>query len=158
MSVRCTLLIGIVIFLLPFAIETGRHWWRWTHPQLFPACGYNLKALWLLSRRVSSHYQLPFPPPLRVVKLHYIDSGSPLLVTQRMAEYLGMSQQSVGVYTDFRGILLCIREPTYLLKMARMSQGLDYEPSYLWQPDAKTLAFCPFCRLAVLLDGRIEKR
>lgn len=152
LSVRCIASIGIIAFLLSFALETGRQW----RGQVKPACEYNLKALWLLSRHASIRFQYPFPPPYKFIR-HIADSRQPVLLTRQTAEYLKMPQLA-GVYANFDSILLCARDPDYLLKMAKMSQNLDYEPSYLWHPDAKTLAYCPYCKLAVLLDGRLEKR
>lgn len=79
------------------------------------------------------------------------------MLTSKTSTYLGMAGQE-GVNQDFRGILICPRDPNYHLKLAKMSQNLPYEPSYQWHPDERTLAYCPYCGLAVLLDGKLEKR
>jgi len=151
--------IGILIFLLPFALHTGQKWWQWkqyVEMEKEPACDYNLKALWILSRHASNRYRLPFPPPFKVVKA-YADRRPSILMTLQISEYLGIGKLEGGYWT-FVGNWLCAKDPKYLLKMAKMSQDLDYEPSYLWCPDARTLAYCPYCGLAVLMDGKLEKR
>jgi hypothetical protein len=75
-----------------------------------------------------------------------------------MQKFLGLPIGWEGTYIDFRGILLCARDPDYLLKMAKMAQRLPYEPSYRWLPYANTLAECPYCRLAISLDGKLTAR
>lgn len=154
-----TLGIGIVIFFVAFIAATGRLWFIWhiwqKTLQIEPNCAYNLKALWVVARHCSVKGRIPFPPPFKIVR-NFIDSGESILITERIANYLG--EHSFGQYRDFRGILVCANDPKFLLKMAKMTQGLNYEPSYQWCPDARTLALCPFCRLAILLDGRLEKR
>ncbi|MER3500439.1 MAG: hypothetical protein C4295_03000 [Candidatus Fervidibacterota bacterium] len=151
-------LIGTLLFVVSFLIATV--WeltkeWVWIYFEPFYVCSrYNLKAVWVLSRKVSVRYQVPFPPPIEVVKKATKKS---VLLTPKEAGYLGMPEFA-GSYTDFPLALLCPRDPDYLLKIAMDRQGLDYEPSYLWQPDKGILALCPYCRLAVLWDGRIEKR
>ncbi len=121
---------------------------------------FSLKSLWFLSRQVSHHYRFPFPPPFKAVKA-YVDKRPSVLMTRQIAKYLGFGHvagRTEGAYWTFDAILVCAKDPKYLPKMAKMIQSLDYEPSYRWQPDARTLAYCPFCRLAVLLDGKLEKR
>lgn len=150
-------LCGIVFFtivLLITTIWTLAIGYSWPNLESYFICPYNLKTLWILSRKASRYYQIPFPPPIKLVK---IMTQRSFLLTEREADYLGISEQ-VYTYVDFPLSLICPRDPKYLLKVAMDSQGLDYQPSYLWHPDARTLAYCPYCRIAVLLDGRIEKR
>jgi len=159
MSVRRVVGIGILAFFLPLLWHTGRQWWKGikvVELEKEPACEYNLKALWLLSYRVSKRQQLPFPPSFKTVKA-YIDTRPSILLTRQISEYLGLGKLE-GAYWTFDAILVCAKDPKYLLKMAKMSQDLPYEPSYLWCPDTRTLAYCPYCGLAVLLDGKLEKR
>ncbi len=104
-------------------------------------CDFNLKALWVTTRHCSIRYRLPFPPTLKIVQT-LVDSGYSLLLTSRTATYLGSFYRE-GDHVEFRGTLLCARDPNYSLKMAKMAQGLDYKPSYQWHPDARTLAYCP---------------
>lgn len=151
------LLVGICLFLTAFSIKTGQHlgkWWRAIN--LSPQCEYNLKALWVVARHCSIKYRLQFPPPIKVVQT-FVDSGQSILLTPRTSTYLGLLGQE-GVAIDFRSTLICTLDPDYLLKLAKMSQNLPYEPSYLWCPDSRTLAYCPYCGLAVLLDGKLERR
>ncbi|MFA0753329.1 MAG: hypothetical protein IMHGJWDQ_001100 [Candidatus Fervidibacter sp.] len=159
MSVRRAIGIGILAFLLPFLWHTGRQWWEWIRSpeaEKEASCEYNLKALWLLSRKVSHLYRFPFPPPFKAVKA-YVEKRPSILMTRQIAEYLGLGKLK-GAYWTFDAILVCAKDPKYLLKMAQMAQDLDYHPSYQWHPDAKTLAYCPYCRLAVLMHGKLEKR
>jgi len=129
--------------------------WLWTYFESFYACSrYNLRSVWILSRKVSRRYQVPFPPPVELVK---VATKKTVLLTEQEANYLGMPEIA-GNYFEFLLALICPRDPKYLLKVAMDSQGLDYQPSYIWHPDARTLAYCPYCRIAVLLDGKIEKR
>lgn len=149
-------LVGVSIFFAVFSIATGYLWFLWQRSDyILPACDYNLKALWVVARHCSVKYRLPFPPPQKVVQ-NFVDSGTSIFVTPRIASYLDLPFPEGSI--DFRGAFLCARDPSYLLKMAQMTQGLAYEPSYQWHPDAKTLAYCPYCRLAVLMDGKLEKR
>jgi len=151
--------IGALLFLVAFAIATGR-WWRDWQAQLKiePACSYNLKALWVVARLCSVKDKTPFPPPLPFIQRFWVDAGREVLLTPDMQKFLELPALFKGTYWDFRGILLCARDPDYLLKMAKMEQGLPYEPSYRWLPDARTLAECPYCRLAISLDGKLERR
>ncbi|MFA0761234.1 MAG: hypothetical protein HZLCBSQH_001339 [Candidatus Fervidibacterota bacterium] len=154
---RRFLLVGALLFFGAYFFTTAWLIVRpmiWTYFEPYFACRYNLKALWVLSQKVSRRYQAPFPPPVRWIKMA---TKKTVMLTEREANYLGMSEW-VGSYVDFPLSLICPRDPKYLLKVAMDSQGLDYEPSYLWHPDNRTLAYCPYCRLAVLLDGKIEKR
>ena len=163
MRVRKIIGVGILVFLLPFAFHTGKKWWQWEQAlkmETESSCDYQLKALWLLSRRVSQIYRLPFPPPFSVVK-EYADKRQSILLTRQISEYLfgiGKLGKLEGVYWTFDLILICRREPDYLLKVAKYTQHLPYEPSYRWLPDARTLAECPYCRLAISLDGKLERR
>jgi len=151
--------IGALLFLVTFALTTGRWWWNWqTQLKIEPACSYNLKALWVVARLCSVKDKVPFPPPLPLVQRFWVDSGRSVLLTPDMQKFLDLPAFSEGTYMDFRGILLCARDPDYLLKMAKMAQGLPYEPSYRWLPDARTLAECPYCRLAISLDGKLIER
>lgn len=153
------IVVGALIFLVTFCLATGRLWLRWQGESIVnPACPYNLKALWLVARLCSTKDHFPFPPPLPVIQRFWVDSGQGVLVTPEMQKFLGLSTRSEGTYIDFRGILLCARDPNYLLKMAKMTQGLPYEPSYRWRPDVRTLAECPYCRLAISLDGKLTTR
>jgi len=127
----------------------------WVYLEPFYACRYNLKALFILSRKLSKRYQVPFPPPVKLIKMA---TKKMVMLTEREVNYLKISSEWVGTYVDFSLSLVCPRDPKYLLKVAMDGQGLDYEPSYIWHPDNHTLAYCPYCRLAVLLDGKIEKR
>ncbi len=150
-------LVGVLIFAISYLATIEWNLVKeqvWTYFEPYFACRYNLKALWVLSQKVSRRYQVPFPPPVRWIKMAMKKT---VMLTEREANYLGMSEW-VGSYVDFPLSLICPRDPKYLLKVAMDSQGLDYEPSYLWHPDNLTLAYCPYCRLAVLLDGKIEKR
>ena len=157
MRVRAILLVGLFAFLIPFGFETGRYWIGWQSAEkIEPACDFNLKALWVIARHFSIRHRLPFPPPLKTIQ-KFIDSGYSILLTSKTASYLGSFYRE-GDYIEFRGILLCARDPNYSLKIAKMTQGLEYEPSYHWSPDARTLAYCPYCGLAVLMDGKLEKR
>ncbi len=156
--------IGVLAFLIPFLGHTGYGWWEWVRgPELRRStCEYNLKALWFLSRRFSQHFQSPFPPPSFEAVKAYVMKREPVMMTRQLAKYLGLEPLLgliEGVYWTFGGpILVCDWDPKYLLKMAQMQQWLDFQSSYRWRPDARTLAECPYCRIAVLLDGRIEKR
>jgi hypothetical protein len=151
--------IGALLFLVTFALTTGRWWWDWqTQLKIEPACSYNLKALWVVARLCSVKDKVPFPPPLPFIQRFWVDSGWSVLLTPDMQKFLDLPALSEGTYMDFRGILLCARDPDYLLKMAKMAQGLPYEPSYRWLPDARTLAECPYCRLAISLDGKLIER
>lgn len=158
MAIRHVIGIGIFAFLLPFLLHTGQGLWQWRQAweEKEPSCEYNLKALWLLSRQVSRRYQLPFPPPFKAVK-RYVEIRPSILLTRQISEYLGLGKLE-GAYWTFDVILVCAKDPKYLLKMAKMSQNLPYEPSYRWHPDSRTLAYCPYCGLAVLMDGKLEKR
>jgi len=159
MAIRRVIRIGILVFLFTLLWHTWRGLYQWRRAVELakePSCEYNLKSLWLLSRQVSKHYQLPFPPPFKVVKA-YADTRPSVLMTHQISEYLGLGKLEGGYWT-FDLILLCARDPDYLLKMAEMTQGLPYEPSYRWLPDARTLAECPYCRLAILLDGNLTIR
>ena len=150
---------GVLIFLVTFGLATGRLWLRWQKGSVVnPACHYNLKALWLVARLCSVKDKVPFPPPLPFIQRFWVDSGRSVLLTPDMQKFLDLPALSEGTYMDFRGILLCARDPDYLLKMAKMAQGLPYEPSYRWLPDARTLAECPYCRLAISLDGKLIER
>lgn len=157
MAERKAYLFGVSLFVVSFLITTvwelAREW-VWTYFEPFYACSYNLKGLWVLSQKVSRHYRVPFPPPFKLVKQSVKKS---VLLTERDANYLGFPEWA-GSYMDFPLLLICPRDPDYLLKVAMDKQWLEYSPSYRWRPDARTLAECPYCRLAVLLDGRIEKR
>jgi len=102
--------------------------------------------------------QSAFPATIALVQRFWVDSGRSVLLTPDMQKFLDLPAFSEGTYMDFRGILLCARDPDYLLKMAKMAQGLPYEPSYRWLPDARTLAECPYCRLAISLDGKLIER
>jgi hypothetical protein len=157
MRASTAVLIGLCLFVIAFGLKTGQHlleWWRaaW----IAPYCDYNLRALWVVARHCSVRFRLQFPPPLKTVQI-FVDSGQPLLLTPKTSTYLGMAGQE-GVQQDFRGILICPRDPKYHLKLAKMSQNLPYQPSYQWLPNGHTLAYCPYCGLAVLLDGKLEKR
>ena len=157
MRVPVVVTVGICSFLITFGSKTGQHlfrWWRAIHIE--PYCEYNLKALWIVSRKCSVRYRVQFPPPLKLVQ-DFVDSGETILLTPRISGYLGLAGRE-GTEIDFRGSLICVRDPNYPLKIAKMSQNLPYEPSYLWHPDARTLAYCPYCGLAVLLDGKLERR
>lgn len=149
-------LIGVLLFMASFFTATV--WelaeeWIWIRFEPFYVCQrYNLKALWVLSHRVSRRYQVPFPPPMELVKQA---TKKPVLLTEREANYLGRPE-ATGIYIDFPLTFICPRDPGYLLKVAMDTQGLDYKPSYHWNPDRRTLAECPYCRLAVLLDGTME--
>lgn len=157
MRVSVAVTIGIGLFLLAFGFKTGQHLLRWQmETNIVPYCEYNLKALWVVARHCSVKYRLQFPPPLKTVQT-FVDTGQTILLTPRISDYLGYQHQE-GVHVDFRGILICIRDPKYPLKIAKMSQNLPYKPSYFWCPDSRALAYCPYCGLAVLLDGKIEKR
>jgi len=157
MRASIALVVGICLFLAIFSVKTGQHfvgWWKATNISSY--CEYNLKALWVVARHCSVKYRLQFPPPIKTVQT-FVDSGQSILLTPRASTYLGFLGQE-GVTVDFRGTLICARDPGFLLKLAKMSQNLPYEPSYIWHPDARTLAYCPYCGLAVLLDGKLEKR
>jgi len=61
--------VGALLFLVTFAIATGRWWWNWqTQLKIEPACSYNLKALWVVARLCSVKDKMPFPPPLPLVQ------------------------------------------------------------------------------------------
>ncbi|MFA0761229.1 MAG: hypothetical protein HZLCBSQH_001334 [Candidatus Fervidibacterota bacterium] len=153
------IVVGALIFLVTFCLATGRLWLRWQGESIVnPSCPYNLKALWFVARLCSVKDKVPFPPPLPFLQRFWVDSGREVLLTPDMRKFLDLPAFSEGTYMDFRGILLCARDPDYLLKMAEMTQGLPYEPSYRWLPDARTLAECPYCRLAILLDGNLTIR
>ncbi len=152
-------MIGALAFLLPFGLKTGQRWRNW-HIALDlikqPTCRYNLKALFVVARLCSNEDRFPFPPPFHIIQGFWVDSGRPVLMTPEIGKFLGFVSE--GTYINFRGILLCARDPKYLLKGAMRAQGLPYEPSYRWRPDALTLAECPYCRLAITLDGRLRER
>ncbi len=153
--------IGVMAFLLPLVGHTVKQWWGWrqgVNLAMEPSCEYNLKSLWFLSRRVSHQYHLPFPPPFKVVKDKYVYRGEPVLMTRQLVEYLGLEGLAEGAYWTFKTILICAKDPKYLMKMAKMQQSMDYEPSYRWCPDERTLAECPYCQIVILLDGRVERR
>jgi len=155
MKVSTVIVTGVCLCIGVFCLKTGQHLFEWRRmARIIPYCDYNLKAVWVVARHCSIKYQMQFPPPLKIVQ-DFSDSGDAILVTPRTSIYL---QSEAGVALDFRGILICVRDPKYPLKMAKMSQNLPYEPSYLWCPDTRTLAYCPYCGLAVLLDGKLEKR
>ncbi len=157
MSSKTVVAVGVIAFLAPFGVKTAQYWLAWQKQvEIKPYCDYNLKALWVVARQCSVRYRLPFPPPLPLVQ-DFADSGQSVLITEKIANYLGLPYMGGG-YTDFRGTLICAQDPDYLLKIAKMTQGLPYEPSYRWCPDERTLAECPYCHIAVLLDGRIERR
>ncbi len=157
MKMTTIIAIGLLLFVGMFCLKTGQHLLNWQRAKnVAPYCEYNLKALWVVSRHCSVRFGTPFPPPLETVQT-FVDSGQPILLTPRISEYLGYPHHE-GMHVDFRGTLICARDPKYALKMAKMSQNLPYEPSYQWCPDRRTLAYCPYCGLAVLLDGKIEKR
>jgi hypothetical protein len=149
--------VGVLFFIISFfgtiAWELLKGW-IWIYFEPLYVCSHNLRIVYVLSRRISQRYQLSFPPPIDMLKRSMRKS---ILLTQQEADYLGMSELE-GVYIEFPLALICPRDPDYLYKVAMDSQGLDYEPSYIWHPDNRTLAYCPYCRLAVLLDGKIEKR
>ncbi len=151
-------LTGAGIFLGAFLLRTGWELARervWVYFETYYTCPrYNLKEVWVLSQKVSKRYRVPFPPTLELVKQA---TKKTVFLTEREAQYLGMPYLA-GSYFEFPLALLCPRDPKYLLKIAMDLQGLDYEPSYRWCPDGRTLAECPYCHIAVLLDGRIEKR
>jgi len=151
--------IGIFIFLFLFLWNTVGEIWGWRKGAELAkeiSCEYNLKSIWILSQRYSRLYKVSFPPPFQAVK-EYIEKRQSILLTKKISEYLGLGKLE-GAYWTFDAILVCSKDPKYLLKMAKMSQDLPYEPSYQWCPDRRTLAYCPYCGLAVLLDGKIEKR
>jgi len=159
MSNHKAFIIGGLLFTITFTFTTV---WEITRPlvwiyfeYLYSCSRYNLKSLWVLSRKVSRLYQVPFPPSIKLVKQMTTKS---ILLTEREVNYLGMPKIFAGNYVDFPLTLICPRDPKYLLKVAMDIQGLDYEPSYIWYPDAQTLAYCPYCRIAVLLNGKLERR
>ncbi|MCS7266182.1 MAG: hypothetical protein NZ805_15295 [Armatimonadetes bacterium] len=157
MKAVTTIGIGMCLFIAAFGLKTGQHMIEWLGGiHIVPSCDYNLKAVWVVAHYLSVKYRLQFPPPLKTVQA-FADSGQSILLTSKTSTYLGLMGQE-GTHLDFRGILLCALDPKYSLKMAKMSQNLPYEPSYLWQPDRRTLAYCPYCGLAVLLEGKLEKR
>lgn len=157
MKTKAVISIGICLFVGTFGLKTGQYTIEWLKEvHIVPSCDYNLKAVWVVARYLSVKYRLQFPPPLKTVQA-FADSGQAILLTPKTFDYLGLKGLE-GAYMDFRGILICVRDPKYSLKMAKMSQNLPYEPSYLWQPDRRTLAYCPYCGLAVLLKGKLEKR
>ncbi len=159
MSVWKVISVGVLLFLITFGLTTGRLWLGWQEQsEIKPACRYNLKALWLVARICSVKDRVPFPPPLSIIQNYWVDPGREVFLTPDMVKFLRLPEFVEGSYWEFRGILHCARDPNYLLKMAQMAQGLPYEPSYRWLPDAKTLAECPYCRLAVSLDGKLVKR
>ena len=160
MRARKIIGVSILAFLLPFAFQTIKKWWQWEREltmETESSCDYQLKALWLLSRRVSQIYRLPFPPPFSVVK-EYAGKRQSILMTRQISEYLFGVGKLEGAYWTFDLILICRRDPDYLLKAAKYVQHLPYEPSYRWFPDARTLAECPYCRLAISLDGKLIER
>jgi hypothetical protein len=63
-----------------------------------------------------------------------------------------------GIYTGPElEALVCPRDPEYGYKAARALNGSPtFQPSYRWNPDARTLAACPFHRIAVGRDGVIR--
>lgn len=153
------IVVGALIFLVTFCLATERLWLRWQGESIVnPSCPYNLKALWLVARLCSVKDKVPFPPPLPFLQRFWMDSGREVLLTPDMRKFLDLPASSEGTDMDFRGILLCARDPDYLLKMAQMTQGLPYQPSYRWLPDARTLTECPYCRLAISLDGKLTTR
>lgn len=157
MRASVAIVVGICLFLLTFGFKTGQHLLRWRREtDIASYCEYNLKALWVVARHCSVKYRLQFPPPLKTIQT-FVDTGQTILLTPQISDYLGY-QHHEGVHLDFRGILICARDPKYPLKIAKMSQNLPYEPSYLWCSDPRILAYCPHCGLAVLMDGRLEKR
>ena len=150
---------GVLIFFVTFGLTTGRLWLRWQKGSTIePDCSYNLKGLWIVARLCSVKDRFPFPPPLPIVQRFWVDSGREVLLTPDMQKFLGLPIGWEDTYINFRGILLCARDPDYPLKMAKMAQVLPYEPSYRWLPDARTLAECPYCRLAISLDGKLMAR
>lgn len=154
---RKAILMGVGIFL--FSFLTTVVWMTWkgrlkVSENNLSICAYHLKSLWLISRRISNRYRIPFPPHFGLVSSLVNKS---FLITEREANYLGMPEIS-GTYMTFSGILICPNDPDYLFKLAMLEQGLNYQPSYQWRPDNRTLAYCPHCHMTVLLDGTIEKR
>ena len=105
--------VGILVFLLPFALQTGKKWWQWERELAMvteSSCDYQLKALWLLSRKASQIYRIPFPPPFPVVKT-YVDKRQSILMTRQISEYLLGTGKLEGGYWTFDLILICGRDP-----------------------------------------------
>jgi len=160
MNTRKVTVVGFVIFGTVFALQTGYLWWQWKKGIELAkesSCDYQLKALWLLSRKLCNEYRLPFPPSFPTIQA-YANRRPSVLMTRQISQYLFGTDKLEGGYWQFSLILICAKDPKYLMKVAKASQNLPYEPSYLWHPDARTLAYCPYCGLAVLLDGKLEKR
>ncbi len=154
------LLIGLVVLLTAFLVQTGYQWWLWkekTKVAQESSCDYQLKALWLLSRKLCRERHIPFPPSFSIIQA-YVDRRPSILMTRQISEYLFETDKLEGAYWQFALILICAKDPKYLVKVAKSMQHLPYQPSYLWHPDARTLAYCPYCGLAVLLDGKLERR
>ncbi len=87
--------------------------------------------------------------------------GRPFLITERESEYL--MPEAEEHYAQYAGpsldALLCTEDPAYGEQIGvAMAGDPGVRPSYVWCPDTRTLAHCPFHRLAVLRDGRLERR
>jgi hypothetical protein len=160
MNTRKVTVIGFVILGIVFALQTSYFWWQWKKSIEVvkeSSCDYQLKALWLLSRKLCKENHIPFPPHFHVIQ-DYANRRPSILMTRQISQYLFGTDRLEGAYWQFSLISICAKDPKYLVKVAKASQGLPYNPSYIWHPDARTLAYCPYCGLAVLLDGKLESR
>lgn len=146
-----------LLFLAGFGLIIVRSFWEVaTMPRR--GCQLNLRRLYVAHRKLPIKYrQRPCP----MAAVHVVLRGSYLLTVED-SRYIHPDRRDpiwVAYSAPTPEALVCMADPQYACKIGPTFGGaLPTEPSYVWCPDPRTLAYCPFHRHALLKDGRIEQR
>ncbi len=144
-------------FLVGWLLMSSVQLWSvWHHP--VRACRSSLQVVYVAAHKVKK--DLRGTIPLESVKRILRDG---FRLDEEDDQYLSEGRK-LGRYVGSRVIsqqisLLCPSDPGFAVKVVMIkSPVLDFEPSYRWCPDDRTLAYCPYHHYAMLRDGTIERR
>lgn len=154
---RRYLIVFVGMFLLGWMSTSGAQLWRLRHSPL-ESCRTSLRIIYLAAKGLEVG-DSQSAVPLNQVKRKLREG---FRLTEEDDKYLFEGRQGRrggSVIMSQQISLLCPSDPDFAVKTVMIkSPVLDFEPSYRWCPDDRTLAYCPHHHHALLKNGTIERR
>ena len=144
---------GLLMFILGWVTSAFSIIRVWRDEPLV-LCQNNLRSIYLTNRKLPMDKRDDISAMANKLNTSF-------LITKKDSEYLNpLSEIHVTQYVGpMLESLLCREDPAYGAKIGLvMAETTDFKPSYQWRPDSKTLAYCPFHKLACTLKGNVESR
>lgn len=144
-------------FLVGWLLMSSVQLWRvWRYPVM--ACKSSLQIVYVAARKVRKDLRgtIPTQAVKRILRDGFrLDEADDKYLSEgrKPGRYVGSKVMSQQIS------LLCPSDPDFAVKVVMLkSPVLDFEPSYRWCPDDRTLAYCPYHHYALLRDDTTERR